>query len=89
MVWLWILAVIVLLTVLLCRTRVGAWAAFGGGDLRLDVICGLRRVHILPARPKKPGTEKPKKEKKAAKTGGKKPDWNWGSLTTITPHSEA
>ena len=67
MVWLWILAVIILLIALLCWTRVGVWAAFAGGELRLDVIFGLLRVHILPARPKKPGTEKPKKEKKAAK----------------------
>lgn len=63
MVWLWILAVIVLLIVLLCWTRVGAWAAFGGGVLRLDVKIGLLRVHILPAGPKKPKAEKPKKEK--------------------------
>lgn len=64
MVWLWILAVIALLIVLLCRTRVGAWAAFGGGDLRLDVQFGFLRVHILPAKPKKPKAEKPKKERK-------------------------
>ena len=62
MVWLWILAVIVLLTVLLCRTRVGAWAAFGGGDLRLDVQFGFLRVQILPAKPKK--AKKPPKKKK-------------------------
>ena len=62
MVWLWIMAVIVLLTVLLCRTRVGAWAAFGGGDLRLDVQFGFLRVQILPAKPKK--AKKPPKKKK-------------------------
>lgn len=62
MVWLWILAVIALLILLLCRTRVGAWAAFGGGDLRLDARFGFLRVHILPAKPKKPG--KPEREKK-------------------------
>lgn len=66
MAWLWILAVIALLIALLCWTRVGVWAAFGGGELRLDVTFGLLRVHILPARPKKPGAKKPKKEKKAA-----------------------
>lgn len=66
MAWLWILAVIALLIALLCWTRVGVRAAFGGGELRLDVIFGLLRVHILPAKPKKPRAEKPKKEKKAA-----------------------
>lgn len=64
MVWLWILAVIALLIVLLCRTRVGAWAAFGGGDLRLDVRFGFLRVHILPAKPKEPKAVKTKREKK-------------------------
>lgn len=67
MVWLWILAVMALLIVLLCRTRVGAWAAFDGEDLRLDARFGFLRVHILPARPKKPGAEKPAKAKKRKK----------------------
>ncbi len=64
MVWLWILAVIILLTALLCWTRVGFWVAFGGEALRLDVKFGLLRVHILPAKPQKPREEKPKEEKK-------------------------
>ena len=64
MAWLWIPAVIVLLIVLLCRTRVGVWAAFGGEELRLDVKFGFLRIHILPARPRKPQAEKPKKKKK-------------------------
>lgn len=64
MVWLWILAVIILLIALLCWTRVGVWVAFGGEELRLDVKFGLLRVHILPAKPQKPRAEKPKKEKK-------------------------
>lgn len=67
MVWLWILAVIVLLIVLLCRTRVGAWASFGGGELRLDARFGLLRVHILPAKPKRPRAEKPEKKQKKPK----------------------
>ncbi len=69
MAWLWILAGIVLLAVLLCRTRAGVWAAFGEGGLRLDVTFGLLRVHILPAKPKKPEAEKPQKEKKKKKPG--------------------
>lgn len=64
--WPWILAMIVLLFVLLLWTRVGAWAAFGGDGLRLDARFGFLRIHILPAKPKKPGAKRPpKKEKKA------------------------
>lgn len=71
MVWLWILAVIALLGVLLCRTRVGAWAAYSGGTLRLDVKVGFLGIHILPAKPKKGGkAERPKKEKKKKKKPG-------------------
>lgn len=75
MVWLWILAVVVLLIVLLCWTRVGAWAAFGGGELRLDARFGPLRIHILPAKPKRPGAEKPakKKPKKEPEGEPKKP----------------
>ncbi len=64
MAWLWVLAVTALLITLLCRTRVGAWAAFGGDGLRLDARFGLLRVHILPARPGKPKADKPPKKKK-------------------------
>lgn len=71
MLWLWILAIAGLLVALLLWTRVGAWVAFGGGDLRLDVKFGLLRVHILPARPEKPRAGKPPKEKKAKKAGRK------------------
>ena len=65
----WILLVIVLLIALLCLTRVGVRASFGGTEgLRLDVRFGLLRIHILPAKPKKekkpPKEKKPKKEKK-------------------------
>lgn len=63
MLWLWILLVIAALAALLCRTRVGVWAAFGGEALRVDARAGLLRIHILPAGPKKPRAEKPKGEK--------------------------
>lgn len=67
MLWLRILLIAALLLVLLCRTRAGVWAAFGGGAFRLDVKIGLLRLHILPAKPKRPKAEKPGKEKKPAK----------------------
>lgn len=62
--WPWILAIVVLLLALLLWTRVGAWAAFGGDGLRLDVLFGVWRIPILPAKPKKSKAEKPPKEKK-------------------------
>lgn len=70
--WPWILAVVILLLALLLWTRVGAWAAFGGDGLRLDVLFGVWRIHILPAKPKKPKAEKPPKEKKPKVEGKQK-----------------
>jgi len=65
--WLWILLAIVLLVVLLCLTRVGVWASFGGESLLLDARIGLLRIHILPARPKKDKGPKPEKKPKKTK----------------------
>ncbi len=80
MVWLWILAVIALLITLLCWTRVGVWAAFVGGELRLNAKIGPLRIQIFPAKPKKAEKsrkEKPPKEKRPKKNNrgetGKKP----------------
>jgi len=64
--WLWILLVLALLIVLLCLTRVGVWAAFGGKGVFLDARIGPLRLHILPAKPQK--SKKPKPEKKQKKT---------------------
>lgn len=77
--WLWILAAVVLLAVLLCWTRVGVWAAFGGEALRLDVKFGLLRISVLPAKPRKPG--KPEKKKKPAKKPKEKPEKTKPSFT--------
>jgi len=65
--WLWILLAIILLVVLLCLTRVGVWASFGGESLLLDARIGLLRIHILPARPKKDKGPKPEKKPKKSK----------------------
>ena len=69
MMWLWILAAVILLIALLCRTRVGVWAAFGGEELRLAVKFGLLRFSVLPAGPKKskPRPEKPPRKKKKSR----------------------
>lgn len=77
MTWLRVLALIVLLFILLCRIRVGAWAAFGGDGLRLDARFGPLRVHILPAGPGKPKAQTPSKEKKK-KRSGKEPSKEGG-----------
>lgn len=66
--WLWILAAIVLLAVLLLWTRVGVWAALSReGTLRLDVRFGVFRVRVLPAGPKKPPRAKRAPKAKKAK----------------------
>lgn len=68
--WRWILLAIVLLLILLCRTRVGAEAAFSAEGVRLDIRLGWLRLHILPARAPTDGKEpvkKPKKPKKSKK----------------------
>ena len=64
--WRWILGVILLLLVLLLWTRVGVWAALDRDKvLRLDARFGLFRIHVLPAKPRKPKAEKkPPKPKK-------------------------
>ena len=74
MTWLWILGIIVLLLLLLCVTRVGAAARFGGGDLFVDVRFGLFRIHVLPAKkkPKTPEQEEAEARKAAAEAEKKK-----------------
>lgn len=89
---------IVLLIVLLLRTRVGVWAALDREkNLRLDARFGVFRFHILPAKPKKPKVEKkpkkPKKEKppKAEQPERKKPGLSFAledledALHTVLP----
>ena len=72
--WRWILLSVCVLLALLCLTRVGVEAAFGGGrPLRLDVRLGPLRLHILPGK-KRADQEKPKKEKKARKEKKKPPE---------------
>ena len=83
-----IVTVVVLLMVLLCLTRVGVRAAFGGGEFRLDARIGPLRIHILPAKAKKPkaggarrgkGPKEPKGPKKPKEAGAKP------SIATLPP----
>lgn len=64
MVWLWILLAVALLAVLLCRMRLGVWAAYDGAAFRLDVRVGLLRIHILPPKAKKSRPKRPERKKK-------------------------
>ena len=66
MLWLWILVLLAALILLLCRTRVGIQAAFGGGGLTLDARVGPLRLRLLPAGAKR--EKEPKTVKKTEKT---------------------
>lgn len=74
MLWLWILAALAVLIVLLCYTRVGVRAALGSGTLTLDARAGLVHIRILPAKEKRKKTaESAKKSEKTAGEKAKKP----------------
>lgn len=70
MIWLWILGVLAVLVLLLCRTRVGIQAALENGTLILDARVGLLRIRILPAKKKR--EKGAKAEKKAEEIGEKR-----------------
>lgn len=75
MVWRWILGVLVLLLILLCRMRAGILVTLGE-TLALDVKAGWFRFRILPKKSSK-GKEKKSEKKKASggesgETKGKK-----------------
>lgn len=71
MLWFWILGILAVLILLLCRTRVGVHAAFGAGTLTLDAKVGPFRIRILPPKEKKKKTAET--AKKAEKAVGEKP----------------
>lgn len=73
MILLWILGILAALILLLCWTRVGIQAAFGGGALTLDARVGFIHIRILPAKKKKEkAAETAKKAEKKAKETVKK-----------------
>lgn len=59
MVWRWVLGVLILLILLLCRTRAGVLVTLAGA-VQVDVKLGWLRFQVVPGRAKK---EKPPKEK--------------------------
>ena len=62
--WRWVLLAIVLLLILLCRTRVGVEAAFSAEGVRLDIRLGWLRLRILPVKVPEEGKASEKKPKK-------------------------
>lgn len=84
---LWILGVLLALIVLLCLTRIGVHAIFGGEVLLLDAKVGWFRIHILPAKePNKKEKERRKETEKAKKPeekAAKKPPFPKPSFADI------
>lgn len=68
MIWLWILGIVLLLFLLLCRTRVGIRVSFGE-TATLDVKIGLFRFRVLPVRKKSARAKK--RYRKSSETEGK------------------
>lgn len=71
MVWRWILGVLFLLVLLLCRTRAGVLVTLGDA-VTVDVKAGLFRFRIFPGKKKPPGRKKPKGKPDAGGNGEKK-----------------
>lgn len=71
MVWRWILGVLFLLVLLLCRTRAGVLVTLGDA-VTVDVKAGLFRFRVFPGKKKPPGRKKPKGKPDAGGNGEKK-----------------
>ncbi len=71
MVWRWILGVLFLLVLLLCRTRAGVLVMLGDA-VTVDVKAGLFRFRIFPGKKKPPGRKKPKGKPDAGGNGERK-----------------
>lgn len=71
MVWRWILGVLFLLVLLLCRTRAGVLVTLGDA-VTVDVKAGLFRFRVFPGKKKPPGRKKLKGKPDAGGNGEKK-----------------
>lgn len=69
MLWLWIIGILLLLFLLVCRTRLGIRAAFGGETATADLTVGPFHFRVAPGKPQAPkkAKEKPPKTKKTPK----------------------
>ena len=70
MIWLWILGILILLAVLIARTRISVRVRFGDGPLSAVLTIGPFRVPLTGEEEKAPA-KKEKKEKKAEKAAKK------------------
>lgn len=71
MAWRWILGVLFLLVLLLCRTRAGVLVTLGDA-VTVDVKAGLFRFRVFPGKKKPPGRKKSKGKPDAGGNGEKK-----------------
>lgn len=71
MVWRWILGVLFLLVLLLCRARAGMLVTLGDA-VTVDVKAGLFRFRVFPGKKKPPGRKKSKGKPDAGGNGEKK-----------------
>lgn len=71
MVWRWILGVLFLLVLLLCRTRAGVLVTLGDA-VTVDVKAGLFRFRVFPGKKKPPRRKKSKGKPDAGGNGEKK-----------------
>jgi len=81
--WLWILGVLAAGLLLVCLTRVGVYAAFASGTVRLDLRFGLLRFRIYPGRKKKKDENKPVEVAENIKEKAKKPAFSKSALSEI------
>ncbi|MCX4371094.1 DUF2953 domain-containing protein [uncultured Oscillibacter sp.] len=83
MIWRWVLGILTLLILLLCRTRAGVLVTLKD-TVRVDVKLGWLRFQIVPGKKEAPKTKKPKREKgKRTKAGRKKKSFPKPSLADI------
>ena len=73
MIWLWILGILILLAVLIARTRIGVRVRFGEGPLSAALTIGPFRVPLTGEEEKAP-QQPPKKAKKREKKPKKAPE---------------
>ena len=70
---LWILGVLAVLLLLLCRMKVGALTVFSNEEFILDVKVGPLRFRVLPAKEKKPKKKKPEPAEQSGAEPAEKP----------------
>ena len=81
--WLWISGVLAAGLLLVCLTRVGIYAAFTSGIVKLDLRFGLFRFHAYPGKKKKKEENKTAEAAENIKEKAKKPVFSKPALRDI------